>query len=136
MTNKTFYNEILIDHNMHPGHKHDLDDANMVMEGLNPTCGDHIWLKLKVEDGVIVDGSFVGEGCAVSQASADMMRDLISTLFGSYTPPTYTETVGEVTREVIPAGAAGVDWTYVLGVLAFLLVLYCILRIFGAVISR
>ena len=52
-----------------------------------------------------------------------MMRDLISTLFGSYTPPTYTETVGEVTREVIPAGAAGVDWTYVLGVLAFLLVL-------------
>lgn len=65
-----------------------------------------------------------------------MMRDLISTLFGSYTPPTYTETVGEVTREVIPAGAAGVDWTYVLGVLAFLLVLYCILRIFGAVISR
>ena len=77
MTNKTFYNEILIDHNMHPGHKHDLDDANMVMEGLNPTCGDHIWLKLKVEDGVIVDGSFVGEGCAVSQASADMMLDLI-----------------------------------------------------------
>ena len=77
MTNKTFYNEILIDHNMHPGHKHDLDDANMVMEGLNPTCGDHIWLKLKVEDGVLVDGSFVGEGCAVSQASADMMLDLI-----------------------------------------------------------
>ena len=62
---------------MHPGHKHDLDDANMVMEGLNSTCGDHIWLKLKVEDGVIVDGSFVGEGCAVSQASADMMLDLI-----------------------------------------------------------
>ena len=50
----------------------------MVMEGLNPTCGDHIWLKLKVEDGVIVDGSFVGEGWgAVSQASADVMLDLI-----------------------------------------------------------
>ena len=77
MTNKTFYNEILIDHNMHPGHKHDLDDANMVMEGLNPTCGDHIWLKLKVEDGVIVDGSFVGEGCAVSQASADIMLGMV-----------------------------------------------------------
>lgn len=77
MTNRTFYNEILIDHNMHPGHKHDLPDANLVMEGLNPSCGDHIWLKLKVEDGVITDGSFVGEGCAVSQASADMMLDLI-----------------------------------------------------------
>ena len=33
--------------------------------------------EIKVEDGVIVDGSFVGEGCAVSQASADMMLDLI-----------------------------------------------------------
>lgn len=77
MTNKTFYNEILIDHNMHPGHKHDLPDANLVLEGLNPSCGDHIWLKLKVENDEITDGSFVGEGCAVSQASADMMLDLI-----------------------------------------------------------
>ena len=77
MTNKTFYNEILIDHNMHPGHKHDLDDANMVMEGLNPTCGDHIWLKLKVEDGIIKDGAFVGDGCAISQASADIMLGMI-----------------------------------------------------------
>lgn len=64
------------------------------------------------------------------------MRDLIETLFGTYTPPTYTEVLGEVSREIIPSGAAGVDWPYVLGVLAFLLVLYCILRIFGAVISK
>ena len=64
------------------------------------------------------------------------MRDLIETLFGTYTPPTYTEAVGEVSREIIPSGAAGVDWPYVLGVLAFLLVLYCILRIFGTVISK
>lgn len=64
------------------------------------------------------------------------MRDLIESLFGTYIPPTYTETVGELTQEVIPSGAAGVDWPYVLGVLAFLLVLYCILRIFGAVISK
>lgn len=62
---------------MHPGHKHDLPDANLVLEGLNPSCGDHIWLKLKVENDEITDGSFVGEGCAVSQASADMMLDLI-----------------------------------------------------------
>ena len=64
------------------------------------------------------------------------MRELITSLFGAYTPPTYLETVGELTQEVIPSGAAGVDWPYVLGVLAFLLVLYCILRIFGAVISK
>lgn len=77
MPSNTFYNEILTDHNLHPGHKHDLPDANLVLEGVNPSCGDDIWLKLKVEDGRIVDGAFVGDGCAISQASADMMLDLI-----------------------------------------------------------
>ena len=77
MPSNTFYNEILTDHNLHPGHKHDLPDANLVLEGVNPSCGDDIWLKLKVEDGTITDGAFVGDGCAVSQASADMMLDLI-----------------------------------------------------------
>ena len=77
MPSNTFYNEVLTDHNLHPGHKHDLPDANIVLEGVNPNCGDDIWLKLKVEDGTITDGAFVGDGCAVSQASADMMLDLI-----------------------------------------------------------
>lgn len=77
MPSNTFYNEILTDHNLHPGHKHDLPDANLVLEGVNPSCGDDIWLKLKVEAGRITDGAFVGDGCAISQASADMMLDLI-----------------------------------------------------------
>lgn len=77
MPSNTFYNEILTDHNLHPGHKHDLPDANLVLEGVNPSCGDDIWLKLKVEDGRITDSAFVGDGCAISQASADMMLDLI-----------------------------------------------------------
>ncbi|MCD8103723.1 MAG: SUF system NifU family Fe-S cluster assembly protein [Lachnospiraceae bacterium] len=77
MENRTFYNEILIDHNQHPGHKHELPDANLVLEGINPSCGDDIFLHLKVEDGTIVDGAFVGDGCAISQASADMMLDLV-----------------------------------------------------------
>lgn len=77
MMSNTFYNEILTDHNLHPGHKHDLPDANLVLEGVNPNCGDDIWLKLKVENDEIVDGAFVGDGCAISQASADMMLDLI-----------------------------------------------------------
>lgn len=72
-----FYNEILTDHNLHPAHKHDLPDANLELEGVNPSCGDDIVLKLKVKDGVIEDGAYVGEGCAISQASADMMLDLI-----------------------------------------------------------
>ena len=75
--NRSFYNEILTDHNLHPMHKHELADVNMQLEGVNPSCGDDIILNLKVEDGKIVDGSFTGDGCAISQASADIMLDLI-----------------------------------------------------------
>ncbi|MCD8022540.1 MAG: SUF system NifU family Fe-S cluster assembly protein [Lachnospiraceae bacterium] len=77
MDNRTFYNEILTDHNLHPGHKHELEGANLILEGVNPSCGDDIFLHLKVENDTIVDGSFVGDGCAISQASADMMLDLV-----------------------------------------------------------
>lgn len=75
--NRSFYNEILIDHNMHPGHKHDLPEADLQMRGYNPSCGDDITMKLKLSDGIVTDGAFQGSGCAISQASADMMLDLI-----------------------------------------------------------
>jgi len=78
MSNNTFYNEILTDHNLHPAHKYNLMDANLALEGINPSCGDDIVLQLKMsDDGVIEDGSFNGDGCAISQASADMMLDLV-----------------------------------------------------------
>lgn len=77
MENRSFYNEILTEHNIRPDFKHDLPDANVVLEGVNPNCGDAIWLKLKVEDGVIKDGAFIGDGCAISQASADIMLGMI-----------------------------------------------------------
>ena len=77
MAHNTFYNEILTDHNMNPAHKYELPDANMTLEGVNPSCGDDIVLNLKVSDGIITDGSYEGSGCAVSQASADIMLDLV-----------------------------------------------------------
>ncbi len=77
MEQNTFYNEVLTDHNMHPMHKHDLPHARLVCDGVNPSCGDEITLQLNVEDGVIKDGSFVGDGCAVSQASTDIMLEMI-----------------------------------------------------------
>ncbi|MBR1628016.1 MAG: SUF system NifU family Fe-S cluster assembly protein [Lachnospiraceae bacterium] len=73
----TFYNEILTDHNVNPVHKHPIEGANFSLEGVNPSCGDDIVLNLRVEDGVIVDGGYEGDGCAISQASADMMLDLV-----------------------------------------------------------
>ena len=77
MEGSTFYREIVNDHNLRPAHKHELPDANFELEGVNPNCGDDIVLRLKVEDGVITDGAYTGDGCAISQASADMMLDLI-----------------------------------------------------------
>jgi len=77
MDDRRFYNEILTDHNLRPAHKHELPDANMELRGVNPSCGDDITLRLRVEDGVIRDGAYTGSGCAISQASADMMLDLI-----------------------------------------------------------
>ena len=77
MENRSFYNEILTEHNIHPEFKHDLPDADIVLEGVNPSCGDDIYLKLKMDGDTIVDGAFVGDGCAISQASADIMLGMI-----------------------------------------------------------
>ena len=77
MENRNFYNEILTEHNVSPLHKHEIENPDIVLEGVNPSCGDDIFLKLKVKDGVIADGGFVGDGCAISQASADIMLDQI-----------------------------------------------------------
>ena len=77
MENRSFYNEILTEHNVRPDFKHDLPDANIVLEGVNPSCGDDIFLKLKTEGDVIADGAFVGDGCAISQASADIMLGMV-----------------------------------------------------------
>lgn len=72
-----FYDEVLIDHNLHPQHLHELPGATCSHAGMNPSCGDEITLHLEMRDGVIADGSFTGIGCAISQASADIMLDLI-----------------------------------------------------------
>ena len=77
MENRSFYNEILTEHNMHPEFKHDIPDADIVLDGVNPSCGDEITLKLQVEGDTIVDGAFVGDGCAISQASADIMLGMV-----------------------------------------------------------
>ena len=71
------YNEILTEHNIRPEFKYDMEDADIVLEGINPSCGDNIWLKLKLDGDVIADGSFIGTGCAISQASADIMLGMI-----------------------------------------------------------
>lgn len=78
MGSNTYYNEILTEHNIRPNNKYKMEDASFSLEGVNPSCGDDIVLYLKLDkDNVISEASFDGDGCAISQASADIMCDLI-----------------------------------------------------------
>ena len=75
---KDLYREIVNEHNLHPSHKGDMEQPSLILNGVNPSCGDDIYLQLKLdENDMVVDGMFNGSGCAISQASADMMLDVI-----------------------------------------------------------
>lgn len=75
---KNFYREIVNEHNLNPSHKRSIEAPDLTLRGVNPSCGDDITLELKLdENDVIVDAGFTGSGCAISQASADMMADQI-----------------------------------------------------------
>ena len=74
---KQLYREIVNEHNLHPTHKKAIENPDLVLRGVNPSCGDDITLSLKIKDGVIEDGGYEGSGCAISQASVDMMVDQI-----------------------------------------------------------
>ena len=67
-----------MEHNSHPDYKYELEDATHSHDGINPSCGDELTLKLRVENGTIEEAAFTGHGCAISQASADIMADLIT----------------------------------------------------------
>ena len=78
MDTKELYREILNEHNINPTHNIQMSCPTCSQDGVNPSCGDQITLQMKINDnGVIEDASFIGSGCAVSQASVDMMADLV-----------------------------------------------------------
>lgn len=73
---KTLYQQILNEHNLNPSHKGTMQNPSLTLQGVNPSCGDNIFLQLKIDDkGIITEGTFNGSGCAISQASVDMMLD-------------------------------------------------------------
>jgi len=74
---RELYQEVLLDHGKRPRNRRRPDRVDRRIEGDNPLCGDNITLYLAVEDGVISDASFEGEGCAISTASASMMTEAV-----------------------------------------------------------
>jgi SUF system FeS assembly protein, NifU family len=71
------YREQILEHYKNPHHFGELADADITQEGDNPLCGDVITLYLKLDDGRVGDVRFRGRGCAISQASASMLTDMI-----------------------------------------------------------
>jgi nitrogen fixation NifU-like protein len=69
--------EFILDYYENPRHKGALEDADAVVEGGNPGCGDIVRVYLKVDNGHVV-ASFEGEGCTISQASASYLMDQVN----------------------------------------------------------
>jgi nitrogen fixation NifU-like protein len=86
------YEEVILDHNRSPRNWGELPDATRRIQGTNPLCGDRLTLTLRLDGDLVSDVRFVGEGCAISKASASMMtqavkgktRDEVETLFRGF----------------------------------------------------
>jgi len=72
------YREVIIEHFKNPGYKGVLDPHDISFEDENPLCGDHLRIDLRVdENNKIKEAAFSGHGCAISQASADLLLESI-----------------------------------------------------------
>jgi nitrogen fixation NifU-like protein len=71
------YRSVIMDHYKNPRNKGSIEDGALTIDMNNPTCGDRIHLTLQVEDGVIQNAKFDGEGCSISMASASMMTQAV-----------------------------------------------------------
>jgi nitrogen fixation protein NifU and related proteins len=72
------YREVIIEHYKNPSYRGHLDPHDIEFEDSNPLCGDHIKIELRVDqDGKVSDARFDGHGCAISQASADLLIESV-----------------------------------------------------------
>jgi len=72
--NDELYQQVILEHNKRPKNYMKLEPCTHQAEGYNPLCGDHLNVYLRVNaEGVIEELSFLGDGCAISKASASMM---------------------------------------------------------------
>ncbi|MGP1448598.1 MAG: Fe-S cluster assembly sulfur transfer protein SufU [Filifactor alocis] len=77
MNLKEIYTQLILEESKNQENKRELENVTHSEWGHNPSCGDEINLQLEIEDRVIKDASFTGQGCAISQASTSIMISLI-----------------------------------------------------------
>ena len=78
---RELYQETILDHSKKPRNFHEIPEADAKAVGHNPLCGDRVTVYLRILDGRIADISFVGQGCAISKASASLMTDAVKGKF-------------------------------------------------------
>ena len=71
------YQEVILDHGRNPRNFRTMADATASAEGLNPLCGDHYHVFLRMDGDRVADVSFQGSGCAISKASASLMSQAL-----------------------------------------------------------
>jgi len=74
---RELYQSVIMDHNKHPRNFGAPANANRHAEGHNPLCGDQLTVHVFLEDGVVKDVGFEGQGCAISKASASLMTEAV-----------------------------------------------------------
>lgn len=74
---RDLYREVILDHNRNPRNFGELADADRVVEGVNPLCGDKLTLYVKLAGDRIEDIAFKGTGCAISVASSSLMTERV-----------------------------------------------------------
>jgi len=74
---RELYQDLILDHGKHPRNFRTIVNPTNYALGNNPLCGDKIDLSLIIENGVIKDIAFQGEGCAISQASSSIMTEML-----------------------------------------------------------
>jgi len=72
----SLYQDIILDHYKHP-HGKGLRDGDAEVHHVNPTCGDEITLRVRLDGGTVADISYESQGCSISQASASVLNDLL-----------------------------------------------------------
>jgi nitrogen fixation NifU-like protein len=71
------YRRVIMDHYKIPRNRGTMEDGSVTVNLNNPTCGDRISLQLQIEDGIVKNAKFSGEGCSISMSSASMMTDAV-----------------------------------------------------------
>jgi nitrogen fixation NifU-like protein len=103
MLTRQDYIENILDHHDNPRNRRKLEPTDIEASGGNPGCGDIVVMYARLgDDGRIVEASFQGEGCTISQAAASMLtEELIGRTLDEVREMSYEDVIDEMGKDVV-----------------------------------